>query len=487
MINSKDIEPSLLWQYFNEILSIPRLSKKEERIIAYLEAFASSHKLPCKKDDAGNILISKPASPGMENRETIVLQSHVDMVGEKLSDSGHDFTKDPIKAVINDGWITAEGTTLGADDGVGVAASLAILHSEDILHGPLECLFTTDEETGMTGAMGLKEGFLSGKILVNLDSEDEGEIYIGCAGGIDTVGKFQKKTRETPSNWVSLSIEIDGLRGGHSGDEIHKGYGNAIKILNRLLWNADKRFKFGIGSISGGKLRNGIPRDARALICCKAEYATLIKVIFEEIGQEIKKELLPVDPDLIIKIESARKTETIYKRRFQRRIMDMLYACPHGEIAWSKEIEGLVETSTNLAIIRDIDPEYLEVITSQRSSLKSSKKDIADRIAAIFRLARGEIQQSDGYPGWKPNPSSEILKVAGDVYRKLFNQEPEIKAIHAGLECGLILEKYPDLDMISIGPTIKGAHTPEERIDIASTVKFWDFLIEILKGVPLKT
>jgi len=481
-----NLKPEEVWSYFKEILEIPRLSKHEEKIIGYIGDFAEKNNLPFKKDAAGNCLISKPASKGYEGRQAVILQSHLDMVGEKLPDVEHDFASDPIEMVTEDGWVTAKGTTLGADDGIGIAASLAILASNEIVHGPLECLFTVDEETGMTGAFGLGQEFMKGKILLNLDSEDEGEIFIGCAGGIDTTGRFRKKTREVPADHAGLRFNLQGLQGGHSGDEIHKGYYNAIKLMNRVLWNLDQQFKFRLVTFEGGKLRNAIPREASATIVMKASKIPELEKYFNTYLEQLKKEVLPAEPNFVMEAVKTGTPEVCFKRGFQRTLMNMLYACPHGVIGWSRDIDGLVETSTNLAVLSDNSPEYIEILTSQRSSLESAKRDIADRMEALFTLAGGEVRHTDGYPGWKPNTESEILKISERIYRELFGAEPEVKAIHAGLECGLFLTKYPDLDMISFGPTIKGAHTPDEKMDIETVNKFWDFLLAILKQVPEK-
>ena len=478
------LQPGEVWNYFEEILAIPRISKREELITRYLEEFAKKNKLECRKDSVGNVLISKPATPGMENRKGVVLQSHLDMVGEKHAEVKHDFSSDPIQPVIADGWVRASGTTLGADDGIGIAASLAILASEKVKHGPLECLFTSDEESGMTGALGLQPGFLNGSVLLNLDSEDEGEIFIGCAGGIDTVAHLKLKKKRAGRNWVALRVSVGGLKGGHSGDEIHKGLGNSIKILNRFLWNADRRFKMRLAMLEGGKARNAIPREAVAVITVPAKIQELISVYFESFTSIIRKEFEAVEPDLVMNLEQAEMPETVVRRKQQRRLFNTLYAAPHGVIAMSQEIPGLVETSTNLASVSSIGEAELEIVTSQRSSVESAKQDIADRMSSLFLLLGARIRHSDGYPGWKPNMGSEILKVSRDVYTRLFSMEPEVKAIHAGLECGLFLQKYPGLDMISFGPTIKGAHTPEERIEIESVDKFWKFLLVLLEEVP---
>jgi dipeptidase D len=481
-----ELKPAEVWAYFNEILAIPRISKKEDQIIAYLIEFAKKYKLDYKLDQVGNLLISKPATAGMENRKGVILQSHADMVGEKHAEVQHDFDKDPIQAYLEDGWVKARGTTLGADDGIGIAASMAILASDSIEHGPLECLFTIDEESGMTGALGLQPGFLQGTVLLNLDSEDEGEIFIGCAGGTDTVATFKYKTLRAKRNWLAFRVRVGGLQGGHSGDEIHRGFGNSIKILNRFLWNADQRFKIRLAFIFGGKARNAIPREAEALILAPKASLELIRVYFESFVQIIKSELDMIEPDFNMSMEEEEAPEFVMRRKFQRRLFNALYACPHGVIAMSQAIPGLVETSTNLASIRQAGEDTLEIVTSQRSSVESSKQDIADRMGSLFRLMGANIRHSGGYPGWKPDTSSEVLKISDRVFRDLFKQKPDIKAIHAGLECGLFLQKYPDLDMISFGPTIKGAHTPEERIRIDTVDKFWIFLLEMLKQAPKK-
>jgi len=479
-----ELHPKEVWVYFNEILSIPRISKKEEKIIAYLIEFAEKHKLSYQKDQVGNLLISKPASKGMENRKGVILQSHVDMVGEKQAGVDHDFDRDPISAHMEDGWVKAKGTTLGADDSIGIAASLAILATDQIVHGPLECLFTIDEESGMTGALGLQPGFLKGSILLNLDSEDEGEIFIGCAGGEDTVASYRFKKKRIKRSSIALRIRVKGLQGGHSGDEIHRGLGNSVKILNRFLWNADRRFKIRLASLEGGKARNAIPREAEAIITLPARSLELVRVYFESFKGILKKELESIEPDFEMTLEQVDLPESVMSRKRQRRLFNVLYVCPHGVIAMSQEIEGLVETSTNLASIKTLDEETLEIVTSQRSSVESAKQDTADRMASLFTLLGATVRHSDGYPGWKPDMSSEVLKLSEQVYKNLFDRDPEVKAIHAGLECGLFLLKYPDLDMISFGPTIKGAHTPEERIRINTVDMFWKFLLKILEEIP---
>jgi len=482
----RDLVPAEVWAYFEEILLIPRLSKHEEKIINYLESFAKKFNLEFNKDKTGNLIIRKPATPGFENRQTIVLQSHMDMVGEKLLEVEHDFSKDPIKAVEKNGWIYASGTTLGADDGIGVAASMALLASDTIEHGPLECLFTVDEETGMTGAFGIEKGFMKGRILLNLDSEDEGELFIGCAGGIDTVGTLNIKSKLVKEGDTARKIVVEGLQGGHSGDEIHKGFGNSIKMLNLVLWTLERNHGIKISAFTGGKLRNAIPREAEAVIVFPVDQSGDVQGTFDKLVSEIVAEYKAIEPSLRIHMSETALPDTTYRKKFQKRLLNMLYAFPHGVIRWSKEIEGLVETSTNLAVMRNKEAGKLEIVTSQRSSSEFGKRSIANRIESLFLLANADVAHSDGYPGWNPNTNSEILKISRKLYNDLFDEEPKVKAIHAGLECGLFLEKYPDLDMISFGPTIKGAHTPEERLEIASVTKFWDFLLALLKNAPVK-
>ena len=481
------LDNTILWKYFAELCRIPRLSKNEGQVIDYLLAFALEHKLQVKKDKTGNVLISKPAGPGLENRKTVILQSHMDMVGEKDQGLAHDFHRDAIVPVVEDGWVRASGTTLGADDGIGMAAQLVILSDPDLVHGPLECLFTVDEESGMTGAKNLETGFMAGEILVNLDSEDEGELFIGCAGGIDTIGHFSLNTRkpvEGSVGSVGYRMWVSGLKGGHSGDEIHKSPGNAIKILNRFLWNATKGFNLSLSTFAGGNLRNAIPREASALFTIPPANVKDFEDYFQHYVNTLNRELGHYEPELDIQLSGSALPETILKRKSQRRLLRAIHACPHGVIAWSPTLDGLVETSTNLASVKFTAPGRVTVITSQRSSVDSAKKDIADRVASCFALGGAEVNHSEGYPGWTPNPDSEIVKLTEGIYAGLFGREPIVRAIHAGLECGLILEKYPALDMISFGPTIKGAHTPSEKINIETTGKFWKLLLEVLRRIP---
>ena len=477
------LKPSLVWNFFNEITRIPRPSKKEERIIAYLKEVGAKYKLATKIDEAGNVLISKPATKGYEKRKTVILQSHIDMVCEKNSDVVHNFDTDPIETYIDGDWVKARGTTLGADNGIGMSMMLAVLVSDDLEHPALECLFTVDEETGLTGAFALKQNFLSGEILINLDSEDDGEIFVGCAGGIDTVAKLTYKTDKTPENYFGFTVAVKGLQGGHSGDDIDKGLGNANKILNRFLWTMNKETDLRLFSFDGGNLRNAIPREATATACVPFSEKEKIRVMFNHYINDLEIEIGDVEPNMKLSLESEPIQEMAIDKKSSNALLNALYACPHGVIAMSRDMPGLVETSNNLASVKMREGNKIEITTSQRSSVDSSKHDIKQQVEATFTLTGAAVSHGDGYPGWKPNLKSEILKTATESYVKLHNDHPKVRAIHAGLECGLFLEKYPFLDMISIGPTMKGVHSPDERLSISATERCWEWLTDILKRV----
>jgi dipeptidase D len=483
-MNIKDLEPKIVWHYFHDITQILRPSKKEERIIAYLLDFAREHNLEARKDAVGNVVITKPATPGKEGLPTVVLQSHVDMVCEKNSDVTHDFDNDPIETIIDGDWVKANGTTLGADNGIGIAAQLAVLASTDIAHGKIEALFTVDEETGLTGASSLEPGFITGNILLNLDTEEEGEIYIGCAGGIGTKAYFRYKEKSAPEDYFWFKVQVKGLRGGHSGSDIDKGLGNANKILTRFLYGImNKKYGMVLSEIGGGNLHNAIAREAYAVVGVKEKYKEDIRVKLNIFLANVQNEYKKSDPGLEILLESVSMPSKIIKRGVARRLIQSLYACPHGVISMSADIEGLVETSTNLASIKMLDNNIIEIGTSQRSSVESRKEDIANRVRAVFELAEAKVVHNEGYPGWQPNTDSHILKLARDEYKNLYNKEAKVKAIHAGLECGLFLEKYPQLDMISIGPDMTDVHSPDERMNIPSVGKFWNYLVRILENV----
>jgi len=476
----KTLKPVLVWNFFHEITQIPRPSKKEERIIAYLKEFSKKQNLATKSDEAGNVLISKPATAGYEKHKTIILQSHIDMVCEKNSDVVHDFDTDPIDTYIDGDWVKARGTTLGADNGIGMSMMLAVLASDDLKHPALECLFTVDEETGLTGAFALKQNFLSGEIVINLDSEDDGEVFVGCAGGIDTVAKLGYKTEKTPENNFGFKVSVKGLQGGHSGDDIDKGLGNANKILNRFLWCVNKEMNLRLFNFDGGNLRNAIPREAVASACVPFSEKEKIRVMFNNYVHDLEIEIGDVELKMNLELESEPLQESVLDKKSSNALLNVLYACPHGVIAMSRDMPGLVETSTNLASVKMREGNIIEITTSQRSSVESSKHDIKQQVESVFTLTGAAVSHGDGYPGWKPNLKSEILKVATDSYVKLHKTQPKVRAIHAGLECGLFLEKYPFLDMISIGPTMRGVHSPDERLSISATQKCWVWLTEIL-------
>ena len=485
-MEKKDLKPAGVFHYFEEICQVPRPSKKEEKIIAFLKAFGEKHKLETKVDEAGNVLIKKPATPGMENRKTVVLQSHVDMVCEKNNDVKHDFLTDPIETEIDGEWLKAKGTTLGADNGIGVATELAILADDSIEHGPVECLFTVDEETGLTGAFALQEGFMSGDILLNLDSEDEGELFIGCAGGIDSVAEFTYKEVDVPAGYFCCKVQVTGLKGGHSGGDIHLGLGNANKLLNRFLSQTFKKYDMYLCEIDGGNLRNAIAREAHAVIAIPEADKHALRTDLNVFAAQAEAEYAVADPDLQFTLESENPRAKAIDKDTAKRLLQALYAAPHGVYAMSQDIPGLVETSTNLASVKMKPGNIIRIETSQRSSIESSKQDIATMVRTVFEMAGASVSFGDGYPGWKPNPHSEILEIAAESYKRLFGVDAKIKAIHAGLECGLFLDKYPSLDMISFGPTLQGVHSPDERMLIPTVQKFWDHLLDILKHIPAR-
>jgi len=476
------LQPAPVWRYMKEILEIPRPSKKEGKILEYLLDFGRKHKLETLQDEAGNILIRKPASKGMEKVKSVVLQSHVDMVCEKNADTEHDFDRDAIAAWKDGDWIKARGTTLGADNGIGIAAQLAVLADDTLAHGQVECLFTVDEETGLTGAKQLRPGFLQSSTLLNLDSEDEGELFIGCAGGKDTVAYFDFGKESVPEGSRAYSITVSGLQGGHSGDDINKGRGNANKILNRILWHAQHHHQAGLVLFDGGNLRNAIAREARAILIIHEKHEIEFLNALDAFTVAVTAEYRKNEPALKIFYEKQALPEYRVDAVTQFRLLNALYACPHGVMAFSADIPGFVETSTNLASVK-FSGNRITVATSQRSSVESAKEDVANMVESVFALADAAVEHSEGYPGWSPDSTSRILDITRTAYHRLFGEEPRVLVIHAGLECGLIGAKYPGMDMISFGPTIKGAHSPDERLHIPSVMKFWLLLTEVLKKV----
>lgn len=477
------LTPQPLFNYFEEICQVPRPSKKEEKIRQFLLDFAEANQLDAKTDEIGNVLIKKPASTAYENAPTVILQTHMDMVCEKNSDKIFDFETQAIETQVLDGWVKAKGTTLGADCGIGIAAQLAVLCSNELKHGAIECLITVDEETGLTGAFELKAGFLSGSVLLNLDSEDEGEIFIGCAGGIDTLAIFTYKTEAVPANSVALILAVSGLLGGHSGDDIHKNRGNANKILNRFLWNSAKKYDLRIAEFDGGNLRNAIAREAFALVTCSENEKANLLLDFENYTTMVQNEFERSEPGLKLNSELTDLPEFVIDSNTQKNLFYAIYAAPHGVLAMSTSMEGMVETSSNLASVKTIEGKKIRVVTSQRSEVESRKYWAAEMAESVFVLAGAEVKHTDGYPGWTPNPDSEVVKTTVDSYEKLFGIKPIVRSIHAGLECGLFLEKYPKLDMVSFGPTIRGAHSPDERLDIKATEKFWKHLVDVLEKI----
>lgn len=484
-MEKKDLQPAVVFHYFEEVCQVPRPSKKEEKIRAYLLEFAKKHGLAAKTDEAGNVLIEKPASAGKENLKTVVLQSHMDMVCEKNKDTEHNFETDPIQTYVDGEWLRAKGTTLGADNGIGIATQLAVLASEDIEHGPIQCLFTVDEETGLTGAFALKEGFMNGDILINLDSEDEGELFIGCAGGAGTTAQFPCPMTAAPEGYFFFRVAVKGLTGGHSGDDINKNRANANKLLNRFLVQLMEKYDLRLCEIDGGNLHNAIPREAHAVCTVPMKDKESVRVDLNVYLSEVENEFAVTEPNLVMELESESPRAEVMEQEAMKKFLLSLYAVHNGVYAMSQDIPGLVETSSNLASVKQRDGKIV-VVTSQRSSILSSRKDMSQMVAAAFLLGGAEVTTGDGYPGWKPNPNSEVLQIAVESYKRLFATEPKIKAIHAGLECGLFLEKYPSLDMVSFGPTLRGVHSPDERMLIPTVDKFWRHLLDVLAHIPVK-
>lgn len=475
-----ELEPKIVWHYFDEICKIPHPSGKEEKIIDYIVNFGKSHGLETITDEVGNVLIRKGATPGCEHLTPVLLQSHIDMVCEKNNGTDHDFSKDPIQSVVEGDWLIAKETTLGADDGIGVAAQLAILGDDAIQHGPIECLFTVEEETGLTGALNLQPGIIKARRLINLDSEEDAVYCIGCAGGIGTVATFDYQPVEAKSNLFFFEVKVKGLWGGHSGEDIEKERGNSIKILNRFLYTLNQKTPVYLQSIDGGNLHNAIPREASAIAAVEFPQKEQVRVLLNIFISEIEQEL-PGEKEFCMELQSCEKAETIIDKATSDRLLNALYACPHGVIGMSRDIIGLVETSTNLASVKmNADEHKIIVGTSQRSSVESKKHDIKNQVGSVFALAGASVKFGDGYPGWKPNMQSKVKEIVEQSYRKLFGGTPRFEAIHAGLECGLILEKYPDMDMISVGPTIIGNHAPGEKIQISTVEKFWKLLLDVL-------
>ena len=485
MKDIRKLDPEALWHYFYEITQIPRPSKKEKKMVDFVVKFGKDHKLETIIDKTGNVIIRKPATKGMEKRKGIIFQSHLDMVPQKNNDKKHDFEKDPIEALVDGEWIKANGTTLGSDNGIGVAATLAVLASKNISHGPLEALFTIDEETGMTGANGLKKGLLKGDILMNLDSEDEGELYVGCAGGIDVSALKKYREEKSPRGMSAYRAEVKGLKGGHSGVDIALGRANSNKLMFRFLMQAETDFGIRLTEAAGGDLRNAIPRESYSVLLVAGVKAKEFEKFVKGYEKMYRKEFAETEPTLSFKCKKIKTTAKVMSKTDQYKIIRSIFACPNGVQRMSQTMKGLVETSNNLAIVKCSAGKF-ETHNLTRSSVDSAKEAIAWKIAAVFHLIGAKVTLSGSYPGWKPNMESPILKSMSGVYKKMYGKIPEIKAIHAGLECGIIGGVYTNLDMISFGPTIKYPHSPDEKVNIASVKKFYDFLCETMKQVPEK-
>lgn len=485
MSKISDLEPKQLWNYFHEITQIPRPSKSEQGMIEYMKKFGKKNNLETSVDKVGNVIIRKPATKGMENRKGVIFQTHLDMVPQKNSDKIHDFAKDPIETIVDGDWVKANGTTLGADNGIGVASTMAVLASSEIAHGPIEALFTIDEETGMAGVFGLEKGLLNGDILMNLDSEDEGELYVGCAGGIDVSAIKNYVEEKSPAAMTAFKVVAKGLKGGHSGVDIALGRANSNKIMFRFLMQAESDFGIRLAEAEGGNLRNAIPRESYSIILVPEAKTAQFEKFVKGYDKMYRAEFSDTEPDLSFTCEKVVMPAKVMNAGDQYKIIRAIFVCPNGVVRMSQAMKGLVETSNNLAIVKCKNGKF-ESYSLCRSSVDSAKVATAWKIAAAFHLIDADVKLEGGYPGWKPNVNSPILKTMSKVYSDMFGKVPEIKAIHAGLECGLIGGVYPGLDMISFGPTIRYPHSPDEKVEIASVLKFWKFLVETLKHVPVK-
>ncbi len=479
------LEPQALWKNFVALNEVPRPSKEEERVIQFAKAFGEQLGLDTQVDASGNVLIKKPASPGMEDRKKVIIQSHLDMVHQKNNDTVFDFKTEGIKMFIDGDWVKADGTTLGADNGIGVASIMALLESKDIPHPAMEALFTIDEETGMTGAFGLQPGFLSGDILLNLDTEDDDELTIGCAGGIDVTAKKSYTEINAPSDAVAYELKVSGLSGGHSGMDIHKGLGNANKLMNRLLYQLEKNVDLGIASVKGGGLRNAIPRESVAVVICASSQVAAFEELCGMFKGKVQTEYQETDPDFSFSMKKVDLPSKIADPAFAKKALASIYAVPNGIYRMSPSIEGLVQTSNNLAQIIWAGGEF-EAMCLCRSAVDTEKEDEVRAIRSAFAAIGAQVEADGDYPGWTPRPQSDIVDIMSGLYREMFKGEPHVMACHAGLECGIIGAHYPKMDMVSFGPNIRGAHSPDEKVQISSVQKYWDFLLETLKRIPKK-
>lgn len=481
----KSLKPAEVFRFFDEVNKIPRPSKKEEKMIAYLQKFASERGLECKVDETGNVLIRKAATSGMEDRKTVILQSHMDMVCEKNRDVEFDFENDAIQTVVDGEWLKAKGTTLGADDGIGVAMELALLDATDIEHGPIECVFTRDEETGLSGAFGMQPGFMSGDILLNLDSEDEGQFFVSCAGGAGTSAEFDFTPIDAPQDYFFFELKVKGLTGGHSGDDINKKRANANKILARFLYNSLEKYDLYLCDIQAGGLHNAIPREAAAVCAIPMKDKESIRVDWNIFAADVEEEYSVTEKTMQFELQSESAQPKAVDPVVARNLIWALQAVHNGILSMSQDID-LVETSSNLASIRLVEGNKIVIKTSQRSSILSARHNMSNTIKATFELAGAKVEVGEGYPGWKMNPNSKILQIVVETYKELFGKEPKVLGIHAGLECGLFSEKYPGLDMVSFGPTLRGVHSPDERLLIPTVAMVWEHMKTILKNIPKK-
>ena len=483
-MSNVELKPARVFEQFAKINQIPRPSKREEKMIEYLKEFGKSHGLETVVDETGNVLIRKPATPGHENRKTVILQSHMDMVCDKLVDVEFDFDKDAIQTYVDGEWLRAKGTTLGADDGIGCAIELAVLDSDDIEHGPIECVFTRDEETQLTGAIGMKSGFMNGDYLINLDSEDEGQFFVSCAGGRSTIATFSVEREEAPAGYFFMEAAVKGLVGGHSGDDINKKRANAIKLLTRFIYAEMQKTDVRLVSFNSGKLHNAIPRDGKVVFAVSAADKEMVKADFNIFVANVEDEFHVTDTAMEFALTSTDATAVITKAVGDN-IIFALQAVDNGVFAMCQDeaLDWLVETSSNVAAVKTTDNE-VEVLSSQRSCVMSNLDNMCNTVAAAYRLAGAKVITTDGYPAWKMNPHSKLVDITAETYRKLFGKEPKVLGIHAGLECGLFSERYPNLDMVSFGPTLRYVHTPDERLLIPTVQMVWDHLLEILKNIP---
>ncbi len=478
------LTPARVFEQFAKINQIPRPSKHEEQMIAYLQQFAREHGLACQTDDAGNVIIRKPASKGMEGRATTILQSHMDMVCDKLVDHEIDFLHDPIESYVDGDWLKARGTTLGADDGIGCAMELALLDSDDVKHGPLECVFTVDEETGLTGAFGMQAGFMSGEYLVNLDSEDEGQIFVSCAGGINSTATFRFEREAAPAGYFFMEGSLKGLTGGHSGDDIEKKRANAIKILSRFLYMQQEKMDLRLAQWNSGKMHNAIPRDGKIVFAVPTAMKENVVADWNQFTVAVEDEYHVTDTNMVWGLQSV-DAQPVLPQDVSARLIRGLQALDNGVFAITQDaaLNGLVETSSNIASVQSSECEVV-CVSSQRSNVMSNLRNMANTVRALFQLAGAEVRQSDGYPAWRMNPNSKLQGIVVEAYKKLFGKEPVVRGIHAGLECGLFSEKYPNIDMVSFGPTLRFVHTPDERLYIPTVQMVWDHLLEVLANIP---